>query len=34
MNLNTLAAVALMTIAAFDKFDALFKAFGVATPSA
>ncbi len=28
------AAIAIMTIAAFEKFEALFKAFGVETPSA
>lgn len=31
---TTIAVAALMTIAAFDKFDKLFKAFGIATPSA
>ncbi len=31
---STVAAAALMTIAAFEKFESLFKAFGVATPSA
>ncbi len=31
---NTIAVAALMTIAAFEKFESLFKAFGVATPSA
>jgi len=35
MKFSTMITVTVvMTIAAFEKFDSLFKAFGIATPSA